>query len=105
MPTRTLAHRTGTLILDARTLVLGIVNVTPDSFSDGGVHFDPSTAVAAALRMALEGADLIDIGGESSRPGHVVISAEEEWERVGPVLEGLAEARAPLPPISIDTWK
>jgi dihydropteroate synthase len=104
-PTRILRHRTGTLALGERTLVMGIVNVTPDSFSDGGVHFDPGTAVAAALRMALEGADLIDIGGESSRPGHVVIPAEEEWERVRPVLDGLAQAGAPLPPVSIDTWK
>jgi dihydropteroate synthase len=101
----TLAHRTGTLALGERTLVMGIVNVTPDSFSDGGVHLDSSTAVAAALRMSLEGADLVDIGGESSRPGHVVIPAEEEWERVRPVLEALAQTDAPLPPISIDTWK
>jgi dihydropteroate synthase len=102
---RSLAHRTGTLPLGERTLVMGIVNVTPDSFSDGGVHAEPGTAVAAALRMILEGADLVDIGGESSRPGHTVISAEEEWERVGPVLAVLADAGAPLPPLSIDTWK
>jgi dihydropteroate synthase len=100
-----LRHRTGTLALGERTLVMGVVNVTPDSFSDGGVNFDPGTAVAAALRMTLEGADLVDIGGESSRPGHVVIPAEEEWKRVRPVLAGLAEAGAPLPPVSIDTWK
>jgi dihydropteroate synthase len=102
---RSLAHRTGTLSLGERTLVMGIVNVTPDSFSDGGVNLEAGTAVAAALRMTLEGADLIDIGGESSRPGHVVISAEEEWERVRPVLEGISEAGAPVPPVSIDTWK
>jgi dihydropteroate synthase len=102
---RSLAHRTGTFALGERTLVMGIVNVTPDSFSDGGVNLEPGTAVAAALRMTLEGADLIDIGGESSRPGHQVIPAEEEWERVRPVLEGLAVAGAPVPPISIDTWK
>ena len=100
-----LRHRTGMLALGERTLVMGIVNVTPDSFSDGGVNFDPGTAVAAALRMTLEGADLVDVGGESSRPGHAVIPAEEEWERVRPVLEGLAETKRPLPPISIDTWK
>jgi dihydropteroate synthase len=100
-----LSHRTGTLTLGERTLIMGIVNVTPDSFSDGGVNSDPGAAVAAALRMILEGADLIDIGGESSRPGHVVIPAEEEWERVRPVLERLAEAGSPLPPVSIDTWK
>jgi dihydropteroate synthase len=102
---RSLAHRTGTLPLGERTLVMGIVNVTPDSFSDGGVHAEPGTAVAAALRMILEGADLVDIGGESSRPGHTVISAEEEWERVRPVFAGLDEAGAPLPPLSVDTWK
>jgi dihydropteroate synthase len=101
---RSLAHRTGTLSLGERTLVMGIVNVTPDSFSDGGVNLEAGTAVAAALRMTLEGADLIDIGGESSRPGHVVIAAEEEWERVRPVLEGMSEAGAPAP-VSIDTWK
>ena len=100
-----LSHRTGTLALGERTLVMGIVNVTPDSFSDGGVNLDPGVAIAAALRMTLEGADCIDIGGESSRPGHAVIPAEEEWERVRPVLEGLAEAGAQVPPISIDTWK
>ena len=103
--TNALSHRTGTLPLGERTLVMGIVNVTPDSFSDGGVTLDPGAAVAAALRMTLEGADCIDIGGESSRPGHVVISAEEEWERVSPVLAGMGEAGATVPPISIDTWK
>jgi dihydropteroate synthase len=101
----TLSHRTGTLALGERTQVMGIVNITPDSFSDGGVHLDPGAAIAAALRMTLEGADLIDVGGESSRPGHAVIPAEEEWERVRPVLDGLAASAARLPPISIDTWK
>lgn len=100
-----LSHRTGTLALGERTLVMGIVNVTPDSFSDGGMNIDPSTAVAAALRMTLEGADLIDVGGESSRPGHMAVPAEDEWERVQPVLAGLAAAGASVPPISIDTWK
>jgi dihydropteroate synthase len=99
-----LSHRTGTLALGEHTLVMGIVNVTPDSFSDGGVNLDPGSAVAAALRMTLEGADLVDIGGESSRPGHVAIPAEEEWERVRPVLEGVAESGASAP-VSIDTWK
>jgi dihydropteroate synthase len=103
--TRTLRHRTGTLAVGERTLIMGIVNVTPDSFSDGGLNFDAGTAVAAALRMTLEGADLLDIGGESSRPGHTVIPAEEEWVRVRPVLEGLAQTDGPLPPVSIDTWK
>src|SRR5918993_983977 len=94
---RSLTHRTGTLELGRRTLVMGIVNVTPDSFSDGGAHQDPGTAVVAALRMVLEGADIVDVGGESSRPGHVVISVEEEWARVQPVLAGLAEAGASVP--------
>ena len=100
-----LLHRTGALPLDERTLVMGIVNVTPDSFSDGGLNLETGAAVAAALRMTLEGADLIDIGGESSRPGHMVISAEQEWDRVRSVLAGLADAGAQVPPISIDTWK
>ena len=101
---RLLHHRTGTLTLGGRTLVMGVVNVTPDSFSDGGVHFAPEDAVAGALRMAAEGADILDLGGESTRPGHSGISAEEEWARVRPVLEGLAQAEA-RPPISIDTTK
>jgi dihydropteroate synthase len=106
MPTgRRLAHRTGTLVLGERPLVMGIVNVTPDSFSDGGLNLAAGNAVASALRMAAEGADVIDVGGESSRPGHVPIPAEEEWGRVQPVLTGLAQTGASLPPISIDTWK
>jgi dihydropteroate synthase len=100
-----LRHRTGTLALGVRTLVMGIVNVTPDSFSDGGANLDPGAAVASALRMTLEGADIVDIGGESSRPGHSPITADEEWERVGPVFGDLAERGDALPPISIDTWK
>jgi dihydropteroate synthase len=103
--TRLLRHRGGTLTLGDRTLVMGIVNVTPDSFSDGGLHLDPNDAVAGALRMAEEGADILDIGGESTRPGHTPISADEEWARVRPVLEGLASSGRPLPPISIDTTK
>jgi dihydropteroate synthase len=101
---RPLPHRTGTLILGERTLVMGIVNVTPDSFSDGGVHFRPGDALNSAVAMAREGADAIDIGGESSRPGHTLVSAEEEWRRIAPVFEGL-QSLGSLPPISIDTWK
>ena len=83
--------------------LMGIVNVTPDSFSDGGRHFDPTAAIARAKAMAAEGATIVDIGGESSRPGHAQISVEEEIRRVGPVLETLAlELDAPL---SIDTSK
>jgi dihydropteroate synthase len=103
--TRLLHHRTGTLTLGERTLVMGIVNVTPDSFADGGVHFKAEDALKGALRMAAEGADILDIGGESTRPGHTPISAEEEWARVEPVLESLAASGIPLPPISIDTTK
>ena len=79
-----------------RPWVMGILNVTPDSFSDGGLHADP---VAAGLRMIEQGADLIDIGGESTRPGATPVTAAEEWARVGPVIEGL-RGRAML---SIDT--
>ncbi len=104
-PTKPLPHRTGALTLGARTLVMSIVNVTPDSFSDGGVHIRAEDAVAGARRMAAEGADILDIGGESTRPGHVTVAAEEEWARVAPVLGGLARSGAALPPISIDTWK
>ena len=92
-----------TLTLGDRTLVMGIVNVTPDSFSDGGVRVDPAIAVSDALRMVDEGADLLDIGGESTRPGALPLDPEEEWRRVGPVLEGL-RGRARVP-ISIDTYK
>jgi dihydropteroate synthase len=103
--THLLHHRTGTLTLGGRTLVMGVVNVTPDSFSDGGVHFKPEDAIAGALRMAAEGADILDVGAESTRPGYAPISAGEEWARVRLVLEGLAKAGETLPPISIDTTK
>jgi dihydropteroate synthase len=91
------------LALGERTLVMGIVNVTPDSFSDGGRMFDPKAAVAAALRMVDDGADLLDIGGESTRPGALPIEAGEELRRVLPVIEALA-GRVTVP-ISIDTYK
>jgi dihydropteroate synthase len=91
------------LALGERTLVMGIVNVTPDSFSDGGRMFDPKAAVAAALRMVDDGADLLDIGGESTRPGARPVESGEELRRVLPVIEGLA-GRVKVP-ISIDTYK
>jgi len=91
------------LALGERTLVMGIVNVTPDSFSDGGRMFDPKAAIAAALRMVDEGADLLDIGGESTRPGALPVDGGEELRRVLPVIEGLA-GRTKVP-ISIDTYK
>ncbi len=79
---------------------MGVVNVTPDSFSDGGVHLDPILAVAAARRMLAEGAAIVDVGGESTRPGSEGVGADEELRRVLPVLEGLEGA-----PVSIDTAK
>ena len=91
------------LRLGERTFVMAIVNVTPDSFSDGGLRADPAVAVNDALRMVDEGADLLDIGGESTRPGAAPLDLEEEWRRVGPVIEGL-QGRARVP-ISIDTYK
>jgi dihydropteroate synthase len=89
--------------LGSRTLVMGILNVTPDSFSDGGAFLDPASAIAQAVRMRDEGADIIDVGGESTRPGHVAISAEEEQARILPVLKALA--RGLSVPISIDSYK
>ena len=88
------------LLLD-RARVMGIVNVTPDSFSDGGAHADTASAVAHALALAAEGADILDIGGESTRPGASPVPVELELSRVIPVIEALARA-CPLP-ISVDT--
>ena len=85
-----------------RPLVMGIVNVTPDSFADGGLHCEPRAAIAHARKLIEEGADLIDIGGESSRPGAKPISLSEELDRVLPVIEALARDGVP---ISIDTQK
>ena len=92
-----------TLVLGERTLVMGILNVTPDSFSDGGCFLDVDAAVEHALEMEFAGADLIDVGGESTRPGSAGVSAEEEISRVLPVLEKL-RGRLKIP-ISIDTQK
>lgn len=91
-----------TLQVGERTLVMGILNVTPDSFSDGGRFLDVDAAVARAHEMVAEGADIIDIGGESTRPGHAPIPADEELRRVIPVIERLADLAVP---ISIDTFK
>ncbi|MEO6222013.1 MAG: dihydropteroate synthase [Vicinamibacterales bacterium] len=91
------------LRLGERTYVMAIVNVTPDSFSDGGLRADPEVAVRDALRMVDEGADLLDSGGESTRPGAAPLDLEEEWRRVGPVLEALRN-RVHVP-LSIDTYK
>src|SRR5436305_8516833 len=84
-----------------RPSVMGVVNVTPDSFSDGGVHLDPAVAAAAARRMRDDGAAIVDVGGESTRPGSSGITAEEELLRVVPVLERLTGEI----PVSIDTAK
>jgi dihydropteroate synthase len=83
---------------------MGIVNTTPDSFSDGGRFLDPDAAAAHALRLADEGADLVDVGGESTRPGAPPVSAGEEIARVVPVVERLRARRLPVP-ISVDTTK
>jgi dihydropteroate synthase len=85
-----------------RPLVMGIVNVTPDSFSDGGDHFDADSAIAHARLLISEGAQILDIGGESTRPGAAEVSAADELARILPVIEGLRECGTPL---SIDTSK
>jgi dihydropteroate synthase len=91
------------LELGARTLVMGILNVTPDSFADGGLRLDPREAVDAALAMIEDGADIIDVGGESTRPNAVAVAADEELRRVIPVIRGIAAAARI--PISVDTYK
>ena len=83
--------------------MMGILNITPDSFADGGRYLDPDTAVEAGVRMAADGADIIDVGGESTRPGAEAVPADEERRRVLPVIERLA-VRVGIP-ISIDTYK
>ena len=91
------------LVLGERTLVMGIVNVTPDSFSDGGLLIHPERAVSAARQMVDEGADILDVGGESTRPGAEPLDAREELERVLPVITALA-AQVSVP-LSVDTYK
>jgi len=85
-----------------RPLVMGVVNVTPDSFYDGGRYGTPQAAIVQARRLAEEGADLLDLGGESSRPGAAPVTAAEELARILPVLEGVADLRLP---VSVDTTK
>lgn len=84
-------------------LVMGVVNVTPDSFSDGGCHATPEAAILHGLRLAAEGAEILDVGGESTRPGAVAVSETEELRRVLPVIEALASRSGR--PVSIDTRK
>jgi len=98
------AIRSGSFSLD-RPVILGIINVTPDSFSDGGQFFSPEQAVAQGLRLVEEGADVLDIGGESTRPqGAEPVDASEELRRVVPVVRSLRE-RLPQVPLSVDTVK
>ena len=87
----------------AQPCVMGILNVTPDSFSDGGLHFDPERAIEAGLRMIEEGAGIVDVGGESTRPGAAPVSAAAEVERVVPVIEALAGRTMAV--LSVDTSK
>src|SRR5262245_60404949 len=84
-------------------LIMGIVNVTPDSFSDGGEFLEPERAIARGRELAAQGADILDIGGESTRPGSEGVSAEEELARAEPVVEALARDDGPA--VSIDTSK
>jgi len=94
----------GRLLADGRPVVMGILNITPDSFSDGGRFLDPETAVAHAERLVTEGAHVIDVGAESTRPygGAVTVSREEEWNRLRPVLPAVIRLGIP---VSIDTMK
>lgn len=92
-----------TLDFDKKTYIMGILNVTPDSFSDGGVFFDKKKAIERAFRLVEEGADIIDVGGESTRPGSEPVSAQEEIRRTIPVIEAIA-SKVKVP-VSIDTYK
>ncbi len=98
---RTIRLSNRALVLGRRTLIMGILNVTPDSFSDGGDYIDSDAAVAHAKKMLADGADILDIGGESSRPGHTRIGAEEELRRVIPVIRRLSQETDAI--LSLDT--
>src|SRR5450755_2886357 len=95
--------RERTLTLGTKTLLVGVLNVTPDSFSDGGKYSDPDRAFARAIELEEEGADIIDVGAESTRPGSARISAAEEIRRLIPVLKRLKDKLTI--PISVDTYK
>ncbi|MEP3045605.1 MAG: dihydropteroate synthase [Roseibium sp.] len=97
-----MAKAAGYVLPTTRPHVMGILNVTPDSFSDGGCHKEANLAIRHAEFMIAEGADLLDIGGESTRPGSTPVGLEEEWSRLAPVLEPVADLGVP---ISIDTYK
>ncbi|MBI4965106.1 MAG: dihydropteroate synthase [Desulfomonile tiedjei] len=90
------------LVSQPRTLVMGVINTTPDSFSDGGKHLDAEIAIAAALEMLEAGADIVDVGGESTRPGSAPVNEEEELRRAIPVIRGICRQRADAW-VSIDT--
>jgi len=94
--------RGASVVLGERTLVMGILNVTPDSFSDGGRYLDPAAAVARGLAILEEGAELLDVGGESTRPGSPEVPADEQWRRLEPVLTRL-RAERPDAILSVDT--
>ena len=91
------------IILGERTLVMGILNVTPDSFSDGGKYNNLDAAMKQAEKLISDGADIIDVGGESTRPGHIQISSEEEISRVVPIIEKISKNLNTI--ISIDSYK
>jgi len=90
-------------LIGMRPVIMGIVNVTPDSFSDGGLFQAPQAALAQALKLAADGADIVDVGAESTRPGHMPLAAAQEWARLAPLLERLVEDAGV--PVSIDTYK
>jgi dihydropteroate synthase len=98
-----LRARDNTLLFPRPALIMGIVNVTPDSFSDGGKFLEPAAAVQHGLALAAEGADILDVGGESTRPNAQPVPEAEEWRRIAPVVEGLAARSGKI--ISIDTYK
>jgi dihydropteroate synthase len=100
---RILDARGAALPLGKRPLIMGVINVTPDSFFEESRHPGTSDAIATALRFVAEGADIVDVGGESTRPGHVPIEAEEELSRILPVVKELS--RSISVPVSIDTYK
>lgn len=100
-----LRFRDHELDFDAGTRIMGVLNVTPDSFSDGGDYLDPEAAIARAWKMAQDGAHVIDVGGESSRPGSDPVAADEEMRRVIPVIRAIAGSGGPGLPVSIDTTK
>lgn len=90
-------------LIGTRPVIMGIVNVTPDSFSDGGLFVGRDAALAQAKKLVSEGADIVDVGAESTRPGHTPLTAAEEWARLAPLLAALVEEAGA--PVSIDTYK